>query len=67
MGSEAKLQMATNRSGRERAGRRSPWIAVSKFLFIALFTVMLFLLARSMVRNHFFDGGQLNRPDAAQP
>jgi hypothetical protein len=59
--------MATNRSGKERERRGSPWIGLTKFLFIVLFTVMLFLLARSMVRNHFFDGGQLNRPDAAQP
>jgi hypothetical protein len=41
----------------------SPWIGVVKFLFIGLFTVMVFLLGRSMVSHHFFDGGQLNRYD----
>jgi hypothetical protein len=57
--------MASDREIGDRVKRSSPWIGLTKFVFIALFTVMLFLLARSMVRNHFFDGGQLNRPDTA--
>jgi hypothetical protein len=38
-----------------------------KALFIGLFTVIVFLLGRSMVKNHFFDGGQLNRHDDSRP
>jgi hypothetical protein len=40
---------------------------VVKFLLIGLFTAMLFLLGRSMVSHHFFDGGQMNRRDDSQP
>ena len=36
------------------------WIGVGKFLLLAFFTVMLYLLGQSMVRHHFFSGGSLN-------
>jgi hypothetical protein len=32
-----------------------------------ILTVMVFLLTRSMVRHHFFSGGQLNQHETAEP
>ena len=40
-------------------GPRSPWPGVTKFVFIVLLAVMLYLLVRSMVIHHFFSGGQM--------
>ena len=59
--------MATNRNEINREEPNPPWVAFAKFLFIAFLTVMAFLLVRSMVRHHFFSGGQLNRHDTATP
>jgi hypothetical protein len=42
-------------------------LAFAKFLFIAILAVTLLLLARSMVRHHFFSGGQLNRNQTTEP
>ena len=36
------------------------WLGWVKFLFLVLFTAILFLLGQSMVRHHFFAGGALN-------
>jgi hypothetical protein len=42
---------------------KSPWLV----LFIVVLTVMAFLFVQSMLHNHFFDGGQLNRHEATGP
>jgi hypothetical protein len=60
-------QMATNRKEINQEEPNPPWLAFAKFLFIAFLTIMAFLLVRSMVHNHFFSGGQLNRHDTAPP
>jgi hypothetical protein len=36
-------------------------------LFIVVLAVTVLLLARSMVRHHFFSGGQLNRNATTEP
>ncbi len=40
--------------------REQTWVGFVKFLLIALFAMLLFLLVESMVRHHFFSGGSLN-------
>jgi len=44
-------------------GQNSFWLALSKLLFVVFLAVMLFLLTRSMLRHHFFSGGQMNQHD----
>jgi hypothetical protein len=44
-------------------GARPPWFSFATLLFAVLLTAMLFLLGKSMVQHHFFDGGQMNRRD----
>jgi hypothetical protein len=39
--------------------RRLRWGWCLKFVFIAVFTVLFFLLAQSMVEHRFFQGGEL--------
>jgi hypothetical protein len=56
--------MATDRDPADQQGEAPPWLGVARFAFIALLTAMIFLLGRSMLRNHFFDGGQMSRRDA---
>jgi len=50
--------MNSNRSieKRERAG--SSKLTAAKFIFITIFTVLCYLLARSMMNHHFMDGGR---------
>jgi len=43
------------------------WFGFAKFLFIVILAVTFLLLARSMVRHHFFSGGQLNRNETTEP
>ena len=59
--------MATNRNADGPGRQNSPGFGLVKFLFIASLTVLFFLLALSMRRHHFFDGGQLNRHVATRP
>lgn len=59
--------MATNRNELNQEEQNSPWLGLAKFLFIAFFAVMLFLLIRSMEHHHFFSGGQMNRHDVTGP
>ena len=60
-------QMAMNRNDSSQEERGGPWLRFAKVLFIVLMTVTLFALARTMVRHHFFSGGQLNQHDATGP
>jgi hypothetical protein len=55
--------MATDPDKKNNQVSGSPWLGVARFVFLVLFVAMLFLLTRSMVRHHFFSGGQLNRRD----
>ena len=59
--------MATNRNETNPEEQNPPWLGFAKFLFIVFFTVASFLLIRSMVRHHFFSGGQQNRHDVTGP
>jgi hypothetical protein len=59
--------MATNRQENHQDEQSSPRLGFAKLLFIVFLTVMLFLLARSMVRHHFFRGGQLNQHNVTGP
>ena len=43
------------------------WFGFAKFLFTVILAITFLLLARSMVRHHFFSGGQLNRNETAEP
>lgn len=36
------------------------WMGWGRFVFLVVFVVVLYLLAASMVRHHFFSGGALN-------
>jgi hypothetical protein len=59
--------MATNRQENNQNERRSPGFGVAGFLFIVVLTVLLFVLVNSMVRHHFFSGGQQNQHDVNRP
>jgi hypothetical protein len=55
--------MATNRHENNQNEQRSPGFGFARFLFIVVLTVLLFVLVNSMVRHHFFSGGQMNQHD----
>jgi hypothetical protein len=59
--------MATNRNTTNPERDNPPWLGFARFLLIMIFTAMLFLLVKSMVNHHFFDGGQLNLPHTDGP
>jgi len=52
--------MNTKRDFEDRERRRSPHFRAITAIFIILFTVMCYLLAQSMMRHHFLDGGKYN-------
>ena len=58
--------MATNRNDVNPEEKNSPWLGLAKFLFIVVLAVTVFLLIRSMVRHHFFSGGQQNQHDVTE-
>ena len=47
--------------------RRLRWAGFVKFLFIVVLTVLIFLLAQSMVRHRFFRGGSNNQNNSLNP
>ena len=47
--------------------RRSMWLGIGKFLFIAVLALLFFLLAHSMVRHRFFRGGWRNQHGSISP
>ena len=59
--------MGTNRDDVNPEEQNPPWLGFAKFLFIVILTVTVFLLTESMVRHHFFSGGQLNQHETAEP
>jgi heme/copper-type cytochrome/quinol oxidase subunit 4 len=59
--------MATNRHKNNQEQQRSPWLGFVRFLFIVVLTVLIFVLVSSMVRHHFFSGGQMNRHEVTAP
>ncbi|SNS80238.1 hypothetical protein SAMN05421770_102390 [Granulicella rosea] len=52
--------MNTKGDFEDRERRRSPRFRAITAIFIILFTVMCYLLAQSMMRHHFLDGGRDN-------
>jgi len=59
--------MATNRQENNQNEQRSPGFGFARFLFIVVLTVLIFVLVNSMVRHHFFSGGQMNQHDVTGP
>lgn len=59
--------MATNRQENNQNEQRSPGLGFARFLFIVILIVLLYVLVNSMVRNHFFSGGQQNRHNVTEP
>ena len=55
--------MAINRQENNQNEQRSPGFGFAGVLFIVVLTVLLFMLVNSMVRHHFFSGGQMNQHD----
>ena len=49
------MRHSTTPEGRERL-----WVGLARFVGLALLVMLFFLLAQSMVHNHFFSGGALN-------
>ena len=66
-GLAGEQNMATNRNGMNQEEQSSPWLGFARFLFIVVVTVLLFVLVNSMVRHHFFSGGQMNQHDVTGP
>jgi hypothetical protein len=62
-----RAHMATKRNEIDPEEQNPPWLGFTKFLYIVILTVTAFLLTRSMVRHHFFSGGQMNRHDVTGP
>ena len=48
-------------------GRKSPRVGIRTLLFIVVSTVIFFLLAQSMVRHRFHEGGWVNRNGRVVP
>jgi hypothetical protein len=42
-------------------GRKPPRFGIGSFLFIVVLAVIFFMLAQSMVRHRFFEGGRVHR------
>jgi hypothetical protein len=59
--------MATKQQENNQEQQRSLWPGFARFLFIVVLTVLIFVLVNSMVRHHFFSGGQQNRHDVTGP
>lgn len=59
--------MTTNRNkvNSEKQNPSRVWFA--KFLIIVILAIIFLVLARTMVRHHFFSGGQLNRNETTEP
>jgi hypothetical protein len=48
-------------------GQKSPRVGIRTLLFIVVLTVIFFLLAQSMVRHRFHEGGWVNRNGRVVP
>jgi hypothetical protein len=56
-----------NKANTTAAARRSPWPGIVKLLFIVILTIMIWLLAKAMVRHRFHGGGRINQNDTLMP
>jgi len=54
-------QMITGLKPTGPGKEKSPWFQVGQFLFLVALAVGVFLLAQSMVRHRFFQGGRIDR------
>jgi len=59
--------MATNRQENNQEEHSLRWLGFARFLFIVVLTVLIFVLVSSMVRHHFFNGGQMNQHNVTGP
>jgi len=59
--------MATNRQENHKGEHSLPWLGVVRFLLIVILAVLIFVLVNSMVRHHFFSGGQMNQHNVTGP
>jgi len=66
-GLAGEQHMAANRQENRQKEHSLPWLGFARFLFIVVLTVLLFVLVNSMVRHHFFSGGQQNQHDVNRP
>jgi hypothetical protein len=66
-GIAGEQHMATNQHENNKGEHSSPWLGFVRFLFIVVLTVLLFGLVNSMVRHHFFSGGQMNQHNVTGP
>jgi hypothetical protein len=39
---------------------RVRWLAIARFVFLIVLTILILVLVQSMVQHHFFSGGSLN-------
>ena len=54
-----EVALMTTNSNKERfMGSKSPWFGIGKFLFVVSLIVIFFLLAQSMMRHRFLEGGR---------
>jgi hypothetical protein len=67
LGLAGEQYMATNRQENNQEEHGLPWPGFARFLFIVALTVLIFVLVNSMVRHHFFSGGQMNQHNVTGP
>jgi hypothetical protein len=53
--------MSANQKSAPPEEPNSPWVGLLKFLLLAMFVLVCYLLVQSMVRHHFFSGGYSQR------
>lgn len=53
--------MTTEMSSTAGTEKRSPWLTIAKYLFIALLVVLFYLLGLSMAQHRFFRGGRIDQ------
>jgi hypothetical protein len=56
--------MPSNLESKDPEKRQLPWLGLAKFLFLAILTLLIYLLAQSMVHHRFFRGGGMNSNDS---
>ena len=59
--------MTTNSKTTNPVRQKSPWLAIGRFLFFVVLAVAFFLLAQSMVRHRFHEGGRIDRHGTLRP
>jgi hypothetical protein len=57
--------MVAKRDNKGPKEQQPAWVGFTKFLLLLTMTGLFFLLGQSMVRHHFFTGGELNNRNAA--